>query len=76
MEARLSSASPEMSQVFMEFLLNKRSLLQVQMGGTLGKPSDRKLAKLRLEEGYYLLEGELQKPDLTIEWVKFHELDQ
>lgn len=56
MEARLSSASPEMSQVFMEFLLNKRSLLQVQMGGTLGKPSDRKLAKIRLEEGYYLLE--------------------
>ncbi|MFR8536531.1 MAG: glycoside hydrolase family 3 N-terminal domain-containing protein [Lacrimispora saccharolytica] len=76
MEARLSSASPEMSQVFMEFLLNKRSLLQVQMGGTLGKPSDRKLAKIRLEEGYYLLEGELQKPDLTIEWVKFHKLDQ
>lgn len=74
MEAGLSSASPEMSQVFMEFLLNGQTLLQVQMGGTRGAVTSRKLAKTELEKGYYLLEGKLIKPELSIEWVTFHKL--
>lgn len=74
MEAGLSSASPEMSQVFMEFLLNGQTLLQVQMGGTRGAVTSRKLAKTELEKGYYLLEGKLLKPELSIEWVTFHKL--
>lgn len=74
MEAGLSSASPEMSQVFMEFLLNGSPLLQVQMGGTRGKVTVRKLAKVRMEAGYYLLEAKLQKPDISIAWVRFRKL--
>ena len=74
MEAGLSSASPEMSQVFMEFLLNGSPLLQVQMGGTRGKVTVRNLAKVRMEAGYYLLEAKLQKPDISIAWVRFRKL--
>lgn len=75
MEAGLSSGAPEMSQVFMEFLVNEIPLVQVQMGGTNQKPSHRKLAKLCLEEGYYCFEANLLKPDLRIEWVEFHKVD-
>lgn len=76
MEAGLSSASPEMSQVFMEFLLNHQPFVQVQMGGTNGKSSHRKLAKLRLEKGCYLLEAKLLKPELSIEWIAFHRISE
>ena len=74
MEAGLSSASSQMSQVFMEFCLNGTPLLQVQMGGTCGKVTGRKLAKVRLEKGFYLLEAKLLKPELSIEWVRFQKL--
>lgn len=74
MEAELSSASPEMAQVFMEFLVNGNPMVQVQMGGTNGNPSHRKLLKIRLEKGIYLLEARLLKPELTVEWVEFHKI--
>jgi len=65
------SPDTELAQSACHVTLNGRSMTTVQTNGTEGKWVRQKLAKIKLEEGFYELKLDFVKPGLQIDWIEF-----
>lgn len=71
--AKMMSPQPKLAQAATNLWINDKVACTVQIGGTNGKDTIRKLTNVELKQGIYEVRLEQVKPEIQFSWIEFRE---